>query len=83
MDFSRFPFVHEGLLGSRDDAFESPYEVTETDVGMTYTHVMPVGSGPSGSGPMRHEYNLCLPSTIHLRIMEPGASILSRCYSLA
>jgi phenylpropionate dioxygenase-like ring-hydroxylating dioxygenase large terminal subunit len=38
LDFSHFPWVHEGLLGTRDRTVMNPHEVLETPYGLTYTY---------------------------------------------
>ena len=68
MDVSHFPFVHEGLLGSRDKTVMGEIDVVETDYGLYYMYEQEepneLYSGPDQV--TRWEYHLYTPFTIHL-----------------
>jgi phenylpropionate dioxygenase-like ring-hydroxylating dioxygenase large terminal subunit len=68
MDVSHFPFVHEGLLGSRDNTVMGEVEVVETDYGLYYMYEQEEPNELySGPGQVtRWEYHLYTPFTIHL-----------------
>ena len=68
MDVSHFPFVHEGLLGSRDNTVMGEIEVVETDYGLYYMYEQEEPNELySGPGQVtRWEYHLYTPFTIHL-----------------
>jgi len=73
MDFSHFPYVHEGLLGTEDNAFIEPYRVTRTDDGLRYTFAQQEPSelyGKGGSQMVEYEYIIHMPFTIHLKKVE-------------
>jgi phenylpropionate dioxygenase-like ring-hydroxylating dioxygenase large terminal subunit len=68
MDVSHFPFVHEGLLGSRDKTVMGEIDVVETDYGLYYMYEQEEPNELYG-GPgqvTRWEYHLYTPFTIHL-----------------
>ncbi len=68
MDVSHFPFVHEGLLGSRDNTVMGEVDVVETDYGLYYMYEQEEPNELySGPGQVtRWEYHLYAPFTIHL-----------------
>ena len=68
MDVSHFPFVHEGLLGSRDKTVMGEIDVVETDYGLYYMYEQQEPNELySGPGQVtRWEYHLYTPFTIHL-----------------
>lgn len=75
MDFSHFPYVHEGLLGTEDNAEVAPYTVEERDDGLHYWLEQEEPSelyGAGGSQLVRYEYTLVVPFTIHLKKIEVG-----------
>ena len=78
MDFSHFPYVHTGLLGTEDKAEVQPYAVDKTDDGLFFAFEQQEPSdlyGKGGTATVRYEYTLCLPFTIHLnKIEEDGIS---------
>ena len=74
MDFSHFPFVHTGILGSLDQTVIDPVlapEPVETDYGLAYTYEQ-VDPGDLYSGLTLYEYFLYLPFTIHIRRSPVG-----------
>jgi phenylpropionate dioxygenase-like ring-hydroxylating dioxygenase large terminal subunit len=73
MDFSHFPFVHEGLLGSRDMTVVQAHQIIETDYGLTYSfeQVEPATLHSAEDVLVRWEYYLSRPFTIHLRKITP------------
>jgi phenylpropionate dioxygenase-like ring-hydroxylating dioxygenase large terminal subunit len=76
MDFSHFPYVHPGLLGTEDNAEIAPYDVTTTDDGLFYVFEQEEPSelyGQGGTQRVRYEYTIVLPFTIHLRKVETGS----------
>jgi phenylpropionate dioxygenase-like ring-hydroxylating dioxygenase large terminal subunit len=80
MDFSHFPFVHPGLLGSQDRPVVDPERVTgvvETDFGITYAYEQeePGELYASREELSRYEYSLYLPFTIHFRRIEPNGQV--------
>jgi phenylpropionate dioxygenase-like ring-hydroxylating dioxygenase large terminal subunit len=77
MDFSHFPFVHEGLLGSRDRTIVPPHEITETDYGVTYylEQEQPSTLHSKPGEIVRWEYYLYSPFTIHLRKVTPDGQV--------
>lgn len=75
MDFSHFPYVHEGLLGTEDKAEIAPYTVEKLDDGLHYWLEQEEPSdlyGAGGSQVVRYEYTLVVPFTIHLKKIELG-----------
>lgn len=69
MDVSHFPFVHEGLLGSRDKTVIGETDVVETDYGLYYMYEQEEPNelhGGGGGQLTRWEYHLYAPFTIHL-----------------
>lgn len=75
MDFSHFPYVHEGLLGTEETAEVTPYTVEERDNGLHYWLEQEEPSdlyGAGGSQKVRFEYTLVVPFTIHLKKIEIG-----------
>lgn len=75
MDFSHFPYVHEGLLGTEDNAEIAPYTVEKRDDGLHYWLEQEEPSdlyGAGGSQLVRYEYTLVVPFTIHLKKIEVG-----------
>jgi phenylpropionate dioxygenase-like ring-hydroxylating dioxygenase large terminal subunit len=76
MDFSHFPYVHPGLLGTEDNAEIAAYDVTTTDDGLFYGFEQEEPSdlyGKGGSQRVRYEYTIVLPFTIHLKKVEAGS----------
>lgn len=73
MDVSHFPFVHEGILGSRDATLVAQYEVVPSDGGLAYfLENEEPGELHSKAGDLvRWEYDLVLPFTIHLKKITP------------
>ena len=69
MDFSHFPFVHEGILGMRDQTVVEPHDICETSDGLFYTFQQTEpGTLHSGDDELvTWEYTLVRPFTIHLR----------------
>lgn len=75
MDFSHFPYVHNGLLGTEDNAEIAPYTVEKLDNGLHYWLEQEEPSdlyGAGGSQKVRYEYTLVVPFTIHLKKIEIG-----------
>lgn len=75
MDFSHFPYVHEGLLGTEDNAEIAPYVVEKREDGLHYWLEQEEPSdlyGAGGSQLVRYEYTLVVPFTIHLKKIEVG-----------
>jgi phenylpropionate dioxygenase-like ring-hydroxylating dioxygenase large terminal subunit len=69
MDVSHFPFVHEGLLGTRDKTVVGETEVVDTDFGLYYVYEQEEPNQLHGGGAgqaTRWEYHLYVPFTIHL-----------------
>jgi phenylpropionate dioxygenase-like ring-hydroxylating dioxygenase large terminal subunit len=68
MDVSHFPFVHEGLLGSRDRTTVGETEVVDTDYGLHYVYEQeePNELYAGGGQVTRWDYDLYTPFTIHL-----------------
>jgi phenylpropionate dioxygenase-like ring-hydroxylating dioxygenase large terminal subunit len=76
MDFSHFPYVHPGLLGTEDNTEIAAYDVTTTDDGLFYVFEQEEPSdlyGQGGSQRVRYEYTIVLPFTIHLKKVETGS----------
>jgi phenylpropionate dioxygenase-like ring-hydroxylating dioxygenase large terminal subunit len=78
MDFSHFPYVHPGTLGSEDRAEVQPYAVEKTHDGLFFAFEQQEPSelyGKGGTATVRYEYTLTMPFTIHLnKIAEDGES---------
>ena len=75
MDFSHFPYVHNGLLGTEENAEIAPYTVEKLDNGLHYWLEQEEPSdlyGAGGSQKVRYEYTLVVPFTIHLKKIEIG-----------
>lgn len=75
MDFSHFPYVHEGLLGTEDSAEIAPYIVEKRSDGLHYWLEQEEPSdlyGAGGTQLVRYEYTLMVPFTIHLKKIEVG-----------
>lgn len=75
MDFSHFPYVHAGILGTEDKAEIAPYTVEKRDNGLHYWLEQEEPSDLYGSGgvqKVRYEYTLIVPFTIHLKKIELG-----------
>ncbi|HZQ63961.1 MAG TPA: aromatic ring-hydroxylating dioxygenase subunit alpha [Gaiellaceae bacterium] len=68
MDVSHFPFVHENLLGTRDQTVVAETNVVETDHGLYYMYEQEEPNELYGGGThvTRWEYHLYTPFTIHL-----------------
>ncbi len=77
MDISHFPFVHEGLLGTRDQTVIAAYEVVETDYGLTYYYEQeePNELYSTDGQLTKFEYHLYPPFTIHLRKTIPNGEV--------
>lgn len=78
MDFSHFPYVHPGLLGTEDRAEVPRHAVEETGFGLAYAFEQEEPSelyGKGGTAIIRYEYTLYMPFTVHLnKIEEDGVS---------
>lgn len=76
MDFSHFPFVHEGLLGSRDRTVVAPHQIMQTDYGFCYRfqQAEPSTLHSATDELVTWEYNLYRPFTIHLKKITPDGS---------
>ena len=74
MDVSHFPFVHENLLGTRDQTEVAATDVVETEFGLTYFYEQEEPNELySSDGQMtRWDYTLYTPFTIHLRKTIPN-----------
>lgn len=74
MDFSHFPYVHKGLLGTEETAEVTPYTVEKLDNGLHYWLEQEEPSDLYGGGgqKVRYEYTLVVPFTIHLKKIEIG-----------
>jgi phenylpropionate dioxygenase-like ring-hydroxylating dioxygenase large terminal subunit len=73
MDFSHFPYVHDGLLGTEDNAEIAPYTVEKRDNGLHYWLEQEEPSDLAGGmQKVRYEYTLVVPFTIHLKKIEIG-----------
>jgi phenylpropionate dioxygenase-like ring-hydroxylating dioxygenase large terminal subunit len=68
MDVSHFPFVHEGLLGTREHTVVDETKVVETDYGLRYYYEQEEPNELySGTDQLtRWDYDLYTPFTIHL-----------------
>ncbi len=77
MDISHFAFVHEGILGSRDNALVAEHQVMGRDSGLYYYLEAPepatLHSRPGDV--IRWEYFLTGPFTIHLRKSVPSGEV--------
>ncbi|MEO5665894.1 MAG: aromatic ring-hydroxylating dioxygenase subunit alpha [Nocardioides sp.] len=76
MDFSHFPYVHEGLLGTEETAEVAPYTVEKREDGLHYWLEQEEPSDLYGAGGVqmvRYEYTLVVPFTIHLKKIELGS----------
>lgn len=74
MDISHSPYVHEGILGSRDNTIVGEHKVEDRDGGLYYYLEAPEPSSlHSGEEDViRWEYFLTGPFTIHLRKTVPS-----------
>jgi phenylpropionate dioxygenase-like ring-hydroxylating dioxygenase large terminal subunit len=73
-DWAHLPWVHEGLLGTRDRAEVSPYDVweSETQMGHTIEQDEPLGPDDLYSTQLtRNVFTVTLPFTVHLNRQEP------------
>ncbi len=77
MDVSHFPFVHEGLLDTRDNTVVGETEVVETDFGLRYSYEQEEPNELySGPGQVtRWDYTLYTPFTIHLTKTIPNGDV--------
>jgi phenylpropionate dioxygenase-like ring-hydroxylating dioxygenase large terminal subunit len=77
LDATHFPFVHEGLLGSRDRTVMEDHDVIETSYGLTYYYDQEDPSGAHGTHGVltRFEYHLYTPFTVHLKKTIPDGEI--------
>ena len=73
MDISHFPFLHDGLLGSRDRTVRGGYDVVQTDYGFyfDYKELEPGGVHSPAGTEVHWEYFLWLPFSVHLRKGTP------------
>jgi phenylpropionate dioxygenase-like ring-hydroxylating dioxygenase large terminal subunit len=69
LDATHFPFVHEGLLGTRDRTVAYDHDVVVTDYGLTYFYDEADPNDAYGTGGQltRFEYHLHVPFTVHLK----------------
>lgn len=70
MDFSHFPYVHPGLLGTEEHTEIEPYKVTKTDLGLRYVFEQVEPSelyGKGGTAVVEYEYIIEMPFFIHLK----------------
>ena len=76
MDFSHFPFVHEGLLGSRDRTLVATHEIVPTDYGFAYSfqQAEPNTLHSAADVLVTWEYYLYRPFTIHLKKITPDGN---------
>jgi phenylpropionate dioxygenase-like ring-hydroxylating dioxygenase large terminal subunit len=77
MDFSHFPFVHPGLLGSPDRPVIDPehvHDVVLTEFGMRYGYEQEE-PGALYEGLNTYEYSLYLPFTIHFKRVQPDGKV--------
>ena len=74
MDVSHFPFVHEGLLGSRDQTVVAETDVVDTEAGIYYFYEQeePNELYSKPGEVTRWEYHLYTPFTIHLTKTIPN-----------
>jgi phenylpropionate dioxygenase-like ring-hydroxylating dioxygenase large terminal subunit len=77
MDVSHFPFVHENLLGTRDQTEVAATDVVETDFGLTYYYEQeePNELYSEAGQITRWDYELYTPFTIHLRKTIPNGEV--------
>jgi phenylpropionate dioxygenase-like ring-hydroxylating dioxygenase large terminal subunit len=77
MDVSHFPFVHEHLLGTREQTEVAATEVTTTELGLEYYYEQEEPNELySGKGDVtRWDYTLYTPFTIHLRKTIPNGEV--------
>lgn len=75
-DFSHFAWVHEGVLGSRDDAVAPEHDVEPTETGFTFSVSPP-------SPAKFHSYEVLLPFVAHMRSgpLDGEHLYISRCVS--
>jgi phenylpropionate dioxygenase-like ring-hydroxylating dioxygenase large terminal subunit len=77
MDISHFPYVHEGILGSRDNTEVQKHVVSERNGALYYFLEAPepatLHSKPGDV--IRWEYFLTAPFTIHLRKTVPSGDV--------
>jgi phenylpropionate dioxygenase-like ring-hydroxylating dioxygenase large terminal subunit len=74
MDFSHFPFVHDGLLGSRDRTVVEPHDIHPTEYGLWYAFEQeePSTLHSAENELVRWEYYLYAPFVIHLKKITPA-----------
>ncbi len=75
LDASHFPFVHDGILGSRDHAEVGDYEVVTQADGITARDIRTWTPDPDGSGEARTAlwlYRVLRPLTAYIRLSVPG-----------
>ena len=77
MDVSHFPFVHEGLLGTREQTEVAPADVIETEHGLSYYYEQEEPNELySAPGQLtRWDYCLYTPFTIHLKKTIPNGEV--------
>src|SRR5262249_22546451 len=68
LDATHLPFVHEGLLGTRDRTVAYDHDVVVTEYGLTYFYdeADPNDAYGTGGQVTRFEYQLYVPFTVHL-----------------
>ncbi|WP_110208958.1 aromatic ring-hydroxylating oxygenase subunit alpha [Nocardioides daejeonensis] len=70
MDFSHFPYVHPGLLGTEEHTEIEPYKVIKTPEGLRYIFEQVEPSdlyGKGGTAVVEYEYIIEMPFFIHLK----------------
>ena len=73
-DWAHLPWVHENVLGSRDRAEVSPYDIWESDLQMGHTIEQDEPLGPDdlySTQVTRNVFVVTLPFTVHLNRQEP------------
>ena len=77
MDVSHFPFVHENLLGTRDQTVVGEIDVVETNDGLYYFYEQeePNELYSGADQVTRWEYHLYTPFTIHLTKTIPNGEV--------
>ncbi|HUF09048.1 MAG TPA: hypothetical protein VMO47_07005 [Rhodothermales bacterium] len=74
MDTSHFAWVHPGIFGTEDKPIVKPFDVYETDAGLHYECVEPIGHMVVPDGPHIRSYELTLPFMILFRTRQPDRS---------
>ena len=75
-DFSHFAWVHEGVLGNRDDAVAPEHDVQRTETGFTFSVTPPPPAH-------LHSYEIVLPFVAHIKSgsLDADHLYLARCAS--